>query len=78
MKSEIVRNNARSSIGNVENTDIRHLSPITYYLSSFVQQEHSMGKGDRRSRKSKIWRGTFGKTRPRHRRKKKTQKAKPT
>ncbi|MEX2189286.1 MAG: 30S ribosomal protein THX [Bacteroidota bacterium] len=37
-----------------------------------------MGKGDRRSRKSKIWRGTFGKTRPRHRRKKKTQKAKPT
>jgi 30S ribosomal protein S31 len=24
-----------------------------------------MGKGDRRSRRGKIWRGTFGKTRPR-------------
>lgn len=23
-----------------------------------------MGKGDRRSRKGKIWRGTYGKTRP--------------
>ncbi|MBI4418286.1 MAG: 30S ribosomal protein THX [Ignavibacteriales bacterium] len=29
-----------------------------------------MGKGDRRSRKSKIWRGTYGKTRPRHKKKK--------
>ncbi len=24
-----------------------------------------MGKGDRKSRKGKIWRGSFGKTRPR-------------
>lgn len=24
-----------------------------------------MGKGDQRSRRGKIWRGTFGKTRPR-------------
>ncbi|MBM4169401.1 MAG: 30S ribosomal protein THX [Ignavibacteria bacterium] len=28
-----------------------------------------MGKGDRRSRRSKIWRGTYGKTRPRKKRK---------
>ncbi|MGH9458993.1 MAG: 30S ribosomal protein THX [Thermoanaerobaculia bacterium] len=25
-----------------------------------------MGRGDRRSRKGKIWRGSYGKTRPRH------------
>ncbi|MEP0821427.1 MAG: 30S ribosomal protein THX [Ignavibacterium sp.] len=34
-----------------------------------------MGKGDRRSRKSKIWRGTYGKTRPRNRKKKPARKA---
>jgi 30S ribosomal protein S31 len=28
-------------------------------------KEAYMGKGDRRSRKGKIWRGTYGKTRPR-------------
>jgi 30S ribosomal protein S31 len=33
-----------------------------------------MGKGDRRSRKGKIWRGSFGKTRPK---KKKSQKPEP-
>jgi len=32
-----------------------------------------MGRGDRRTRKGKIWRGSHGKTRPR---KKKTYKAK--
>jgi len=32
-----------------------------------------MGKGDRRSRRGKIYRGTFGKTRPKH-----PNKAKPT
>ncbi len=31
-----------------------------------------MGKGDRRTRRGKIWRGTYGKTRP-HRPKKKDQ-----
>ena len=31
-----------------------------------------MGKGDRKSKKGKIWRGTFGKTRP-HRKKKKQE-----
>jgi 30S ribosomal protein S31 len=35
-----------------------------------------MGKGDRKSKKSKIWRGTFGKTRPRNKRRKKAQKTK--
>lgn len=29
-----------------------------------------MGKGDRRTRRGKIWRGTFGKYRPRNPRKK--------
>ncbi len=33
-----------------------------------------MGKGDRRSRKGKIWRGSFGKTRPK---KKRSQKPEP-
>jgi 30S ribosomal protein S31 len=28
-----------------------------------------MGKGDRRSRRSKIWRGTYGKFRPRKKKK---------
>ncbi len=32
-----------------------------------------MGKGDRRTRRGKIWRGSYGKTRPK--RKKKRQKA---
>lgn len=29
-----------------------------------------MGKGDKRSRKGKIFKGSYGKTRPRHRKKK--------
>jgi 30S ribosomal protein S31 len=28
-----------------------------------------MGKGDKRSRRGKIWRGTFGKSRPRKKKK---------
>jgi 30S ribosomal protein S31 len=39
-----------------------------------------MGKGDKRSRRGKIWRGTFGKKRPRQEKirqtKKKTAKSK--
>jgi len=35
-----------------------------------------MGKGDRRSKKSKIWRGTFGKTRPRNKTKRKNKSQK--
>ncbi len=31
-----------------------------------------MGKGDKRSRKGKIFKGSYGKTRPRHRKKKAT------
>ena len=31
-----------------------------------------MGKGDRKSRRGKIWRGSFGKTRPKGNGKKKT------
>jgi len=29
------------------------------------EEENQMGKGDRRSRRGKIWRGTTGKKRPR-------------
>ncbi|NPA26653.1 MAG: 30S ribosomal protein THX [Chloroflexi bacterium] len=29
-----------------------------------------MGKGDRRTRRGKIWRGTYGKSRPRKKKKK--------
>ncbi len=37
-----------------------------------------MGKGDRRTKRGKIFRGTFGKTRPRKKKKNKvTQTAKP-
>ncbi|HEX9615551.1 MAG TPA: 30S ribosomal protein THX [Bacteroidota bacterium] len=35
-----------------------------------------MGKGDRRSKKSKIWRGTFGKSRPRNKNRRKQRKQK--
>lgn len=35
-----------------------------------------MGKGDRRSRKGKIWRGTTGKTRPKYETKEKVQEVK--
>ncbi|HLA68480.1 MAG TPA: 30S ribosomal protein THX [Bacteroidota bacterium] len=35
-----------------------------------------MGRGDRRSRRSKIWRGTFGKTRLSNKRKRRRRKAK--
>jgi 30S ribosomal protein S31 len=34
-----------------------------------------MGKGDRRSRRGKIWRGTSGKTRPKKRKTKETPKS---
>ncbi|HNR52511.1 MAG: 30S ribosomal protein Thx [Deltaproteobacteria bacterium ADurb.BinA179] len=34
-----------------------------------------MGKGDRRSKRGKIWRGTTGKTRPKSRRKKEAKAA---
>jgi len=30
-----------------------------------------MGKGDRRTRRGKIWRGTYGRTRPREKKKQK-------
>lgn len=33
-----------------------------------------MGKGDKKTRKGKIWRGTFGKTRPRKKKQKKEKK----
>lgn len=33
-----------------------------------------MGKGDRRSKKGKLWRGTTGKTRPKQKKKPKKQK----
>ena len=33
-----------------------------------------MGKGDKRSRKGKIFKGSYGKTRPRHKKKVATQK----
>ncbi|HAL55604.1 MAG TPA: 30S ribosomal protein THX [Bacteroidetes bacterium] len=36
-----------------------------------------MGKGDGRSRRSKIWRGTHGKTRPRKKRKNRAHRRKP-
>jgi 30S ribosomal protein S31 len=32
-------------------------------------QEHTMGKGDKRSRRGKIYRGSYGKTRPRRKKK---------
>ncbi|SHK77348.1 30S ribosomal protein THX [Rhodothermus profundi] len=32
-----------------------------------------MGKGDRRTRRGKIWRGTYGKYRPKKKKKKKQQ-----
>ncbi|MEX2115889.1 MAG: 30S ribosomal protein THX [Bacteroidota bacterium] len=35
-----------------------------------------MGKGDKRSKKSKIWRGTFGKARPSNKNKRRQRKAK--
>jgi 30S ribosomal protein S31 len=35
-----------------------------------------MGKGDRRTRRGKIWRGTYGRTRPREKKKQKLQTSK--
>ncbi|HLE33942.1 MAG TPA: 30S ribosomal protein THX [Bacteroidota bacterium] len=35
-----------------------------------------MGRGDRRSRRSKIWRGTFGKSRPSNQRKRRRRRLK--
>lgn len=35
-----------------------------------------MGKGDRRTRRGKIWRGTYGRTRSREKKKQKTQSSK--
>jgi 30S ribosomal protein S31 len=32
-----------------------------------------MGKGDKKSKKGKIWRGSHGKTRPRHHKKQKVK-----
>ncbi|ACY48548.1 30S ribosomal protein THX [Rhodothermus marinus] len=34
-----------------------------------------MGKGDRRTRRGKIWRGTYGKYRPKKKKKKQQQEA---
>jgi 30S ribosomal protein S31 len=34
-----------------------------------MQEVNLMGKGDRKSRKGKIWRGTNGKTRPKKKKK---------
>jgi 30S ribosomal protein S31 len=34
-----------------------------------MQEVNLMGKGDRKSRKGKIWRGTNGKTRPKNKNK---------
>ena len=34
-----------------------------------MKEMNRMGKGDRRSRKGKIWRGTNGKTRPKNKNK---------
>lgn len=34
-----------------------------------------MGKGDRKTRRGKIYRGTFGKTRPKKKKKKSTEEA---
>jgi len=40
-------------------------------------EDRAMGKGDQRSRRGKIWRGTFGKSRPRKVRESAPQKAAP-
>lgn len=42
-----------------------------------VMEDRAMGKGDQRSRRGKIWRGTFGKSRPRKVRESAPQKAAP-
>jgi len=39
------------------------------------RSEPSMGKGDKKTRRGKIWRGTFGKRRPRARNEKPAAKA---
>ncbi|UCH21127.1 MAG: 30S ribosomal protein THX [Deltaproteobacteria bacterium] len=33
-----------------------------------------MGKGDQRTKRGKIWKGTYGKTRPRKKKKKESEK----
>jgi len=48
--------------------------PVTYrnnlFYQLFYQKGGHMGKGDQRSKRGKIWRGTTGKSRPKKKKKK--------
>jgi 30S ribosomal protein S31 len=44
--------------------ELTTIDPTTY-----LQERTIMGSGDRRTRRGKIWQGTFGKSRPRNKKK---------
>lgn len=53
--------------------------PVVYNPTSFFQfWEQAMGKGDLRTRRGKLFRGSYGKTRPRRPKKKQPETAKPS